>query len=133
MNTLFASTAPITSLLGRILIAAMFVVAGLNKAGNYSGTAGYFESLGLPGALTPVVIALEVIGGLAIIVGWQTRLFALLLAGFTILASFAAHSDFSNQIEMLMFMKNVSVAGGFLFLVANGAGTLSLDHKFSKV
>jgi putative oxidoreductase len=86
----------------------------------------------VPAALLPVVIATEILGALAIILGWQTRVAALLLAGYSLLAALIFHANFANQIEMIMFLKNVSIAGGFLLLVANGAGRLSLDHRFAK-
>lgn len=132
MNNLFIAFSPIASLAGRILISALFIMGGVSKIQNYAGTAGYFESLGLPTFLLPAVIALEAVGGLAILLGWQTRFVAFLLAGFTLMTSFIAHSNFADQVQMLMFMKNAAIAGGFLFLVADGAGTISLDHKFSK-
>ena len=81
----------------------------------------------MPGALLPLVIALEVGGALAIIVGWQTRIVAFLLAGFALLSALIFHSHFADQVQMIMFWKNVAIAGGFLLLVAHGAGPLSLD------
>ena len=82
-----------------------------------------------PGVLLPVVIATEVLGAIAIILGWQTRIAALLLAGYSLLAALVFHTNFADQIEMIMFLKNVSIAGGFLLLVGNGAGPLSLDRR----
>jgi putative oxidoreductase len=114
---------------GRLLLAMMFVMAGLSKIGNYAGTQGYMEAMGVPGALLPLVIALEVLGGLAIILGWQTKLIALALAGFSVLSAAMFHADFSNQAEMTSFMKNVTIAGGFLLLVAHGPGTYALDNR----
>jgi putative oxidoreductase len=90
------------------------------------------DSMGVPGALLPLVIALEVLGGLAIIVGWQTRWVALALAGFTVLSAIIFHANFSDQNEMGNFMKNVAIAGGFLFLFVNGAGSSSLDNRKAK-
>jgi len=137
MNTLTASTvrmptADITELAGRILLAAIFLISGLGKIGGYTATAGYMSAVGIPGALLPAVIAFEVLGAIAIIVGWKTRLTALLLAGFTLLSGLIFHSNFADQMQMIMFLKNVSIAGGFLLLVAHGAGALSLDHRFTK-
>ncbi len=117
---------------GRVLLAALFLISGLGKIGAYAGTAGYMSALGVPGALLPVVIATEVLGGLAIIVGWQTRITAFLLAGFTLLAALLFHRNFADQIQMIMFVKNVAITGGFLLLVANGAGALSLDRRFGR-
>lgn len=120
---------PAVELAGRILLAAMFLLAGLNKITGYAGTVGYMESVGVPGALLPGVIALEVLGALAIIVGFQTRLVALALAGFTLAAALLFHANFADQIQMILFLKNVSIAGAFLLLAANGAGSLSLDAR----
>lgn len=114
---------------GRVLIAIMFVMSGLGKISGYAGTQGYMESVGVPGILLPLVIVLEVIGGIAIIVGWQTRLTALALAGFCVISAILFHANFADQIQMIMFMKNIAIAGGFLFLVANGPGAYSLDNR----
>ncbi len=114
---------------GRVLIAIMFVMSGLSKISGYEGTQGYMESVGVPGILLPLVIALEVAGGIAIIVGWQTRLTALALAGFCVISAVLFHANFGDQIQMIMFMKNIAIAGGFLFLVANGPGAYALDNR----
>ena len=114
---------------GRILLAAIFLLAGFNKIGGYAGTQGYMESMGVPGMLLPLVIVLEVGGGLAIIAGWQTRWVAYALAGFTILAGVLFHMDFSQQMQMIMFMKNLAIAGGLLILAEQGPGSLSLDGR----
>jgi putative oxidoreductase len=89
-------------------------------------------SVGVPGALLPAVIAFEVLGAIAIIVGWKTRLTAFLLAGFTLLSGLLFHGNFADQMQMIMFLKNVSIAGGFLLLAAHGAGALSLDRRNTK-
>jgi putative oxidoreductase len=107
----------------------MFLMSGLNKAGNYSNTSGWMESMGVSSSILPLVILLEIIGAFAIIVGWHTKITAFLLAGFSIISALIFHSDFSNQVEMIMFMKNIAIAGGFLILVANGAGNYSLDNR----
>lgn len=120
-------------LAGRILLASLFLLSGLSKLGAYSATAAYMHSAGVPGALLPVVIAAEVLGSLAIILGWKTRLAAALLAGFSLLTAFVFHNNFGDQIQMIMFLKNVSIAGGFLLLVVNGAGPLSIDRRSARV
>ena len=117
------------NLAGRILLALIFLMAGLNKIGGYAGTQAYMESAGVPGALLPLVILLEVGGALALIVGWQTRLAAWALAGFTLLAGLLFHNDFGNQMQLIMFMKNLAITGGLLILAANGAGAFSLDAR----
>jgi len=114
---------------GRLLLALLFLISGLGKLGAYSGTAAYMASQGVPGALLPVVIATEVLGAAAIIAGWQTRIVALLLAGFTLLAAFVFHNNFADQVQAIMFLKNVSIAGGFLLLAAHGAGAWSIDRR----
>ena len=122
--------AKFAELAGRILLASLFLLSGLSKlGGGYAGAAGYMQAVGLPTALLPLVIALEVLGAAAIIVGFQTRLVAFLLAGFSLVSALIFHSHFGDQIQMIMFLKNVSIAGGFLLLVANGAGPLSLDRR----
>ena len=118
---------------GRVLLAALFLLAGLSKLGAYSATAAYMASAGIPGALLPAVIATEVLGALAIILGWKTRTVASLLAGFSLLTALTFHTNFGDQTQMIMFLKNVSIAGGFLLLLANGAGRYSLDGRLAKV
>ena len=131
MNNFFDSTKPYSDLLGRILIAALFVVAGGGKIAAYAATQGYMQSAGVPGGLLPLVILIEVGGGLAIILGLYTRLVAVLMAGFSIVTALLFHAG-HDQVSQIMLMKNFAMAGGFLFLVANGAGKLSLDALRSK-
>lgn len=125
MNT----TQNFIELLGRILLAALFLIAGLGKISGYAATQGYMEAMGVPGMLLPLVIALEVGGALAIILGWRTRLVAFLLAGFSIVSAVLFHSALGDQVQFVMFMKNFSIAGAFLLLVARGAGDWSLDAR----
>ena len=118
------------NLTGRIFIAAIFLIAGIGKLGaGYAGTQGYMESMGVPGMLLPLVIALEIGGAILVIAGLWTRLAALALAGFTVVSAVLFHADFSDQMQMIMFMKNFAIAGGFLFLAANGAGAWSIDAR----
>jgi len=121
-----------SSLIGRIFISAIFLMAGLNKISNYEGTLGYMNAMGVPSFLLPLVIATEVLGSLAIILGYKTRLVAFLLAGFSIISALLFHLNFSDQMQSIMFMKNIAIAGGFLFLVANGAGYVSIDNGMPK-
>ena len=114
---------------GRLLITSIFVMSGFNKMDNYSNTAGWMESMGVPGSLLPLVIALEVLGSVAIMIGWQTRIISVLFAAFCVMSAVIFHADFSDQYQMISFMKNISIAGGFLFLVVNGAGAYSLDNR----
>ncbi len=125
MNT----TQNLADLAGRILLAALFLIAGLQKIGGYAGTQGYMEAMGVPGALLPLVIALEVGGAIAIIAGWHTRLFAFLLAGFTLLSALVFHRAPGDPMQAILFMKNLAIAGGFLLLVARGPLEWSLDAR----
>jgi putative oxidoreductase len=113
---------------GRILIAGMFLLSGIDKIGGYAGTQAYMQSQGVPGALLPLVIALEVAGAIAIIIGFRTRIAAALLAGFSIVAAVLFHGG-DDQMQSIMLMKNFAIAGGFLLLVARGAGAWSLDAR----
>jgi putative oxidoreductase len=117
------------NLTGRTLIAAIFLISGVGKIAGYSGTAAYMESLGVPGALLLPTIVLEIGGALAIIAGWQTRAVALALGAFSLLAGILFHGNFADQMQQIMFLKNVAIAGGFLFLAATGAGAWSLDAR----
>lgn len=125
MNTLQTLAAPA----GRVLLATLFLLAGLQKIGGYDGTLAYMASQGVPGFTLPLVIALEVLGALAIIVGWQTRLVALLLAGFSIASGLLFHFKPDDAMQMTMLLKNLSIAGGLLLLVAHGAGAWSIDAR----
>ncbi|MEH8199640.1 DoxX family protein [Aeromonas allosaccharophila] len=119
-------------LASRVLLALMFVMAGWSKIGGYAGTQGYMEAMGVPGFMLPLVILLELGGGLAIVLGLFTRSLSVLLAGFTLMAAFIFHYQPAEQMQMLMFMKNVSVAGGFLALAVAGAGAFSVDARLGK-
>ena len=122
----------VADLVGRILIATIFIVAGYGKIGAYAGTAAYMESTGVPGALLPLVIATELGGGILVVLGLFTRYAALALAGFSILAAVFFHANFMDQMQQILFMKNFAMAGGFLFLFAHGAGPLSLDARLAR-
>lgn len=115
--------------LGRLFISLIFLLSGLNKISAYQGTQGYMEAMGVPGILLPLIILFEVVFSLAVIIGWQTRMAALALAGFSLVTAVVFHSNLGDQIQFIMFMKNISIAGGFLFLVAHGAGSWSLDSR----
>ena len=118
-------------LAARILLAVIFVVAGFGKLADPSGTAGYMSSVGVPGFLVWPTILVELGGGLLIAVGYQTRIVALILAGFTLLTGLIFHHNFVDQNQMIHFMKNLAIAGGFLSLVVNGAGAWSVDGRNS--
>lgn len=117
------------SLVGRAFLAYLFIVAGWGKIGGYAGTAAYMESKGLPGDLLILVILLELGGGLAILLGFQTRIVALFLVLFNVLTAFMFHG---TPEDATSFMKNIGLAGGFLYLVVYGAGCLSIDRFLEK-
>ena len=129
INQLIINNSNYVAPAGRVLIAFMFVMSGLNKINNYGNTAGWMDAMGVPGSLLPFVIVLEVLGGAAIMIGWQTRIAASLFAAFSVMSAAIFHADFSDQNQMIHFMKNVSIAGGFLFLIVHGAGTYSMDNR----
>ncbi|MEA2078374.1 MAG: DoxX family protein [Pseudomonadota bacterium] len=122
---------PVFSLAGCAMIALIFILSGLSKLSAIEGMQGYMESAGLPGILIYPAILFEVGAGLAIIAGFQTRIVAFLLAGFSLFTAFIFHNQLGDQMQFIMFMKNVAIAGGLLFLVRNGAGELSLDNRRS--
>ena len=129
----------ILNLLGRIAIAALFLPAGLNKLMGVEGTTAYFASLGLPlvAVLVWVVIAIEVLGGLALILGYKTRFVAIGLAIFTVFASITGHAFWAAPVDaafiaQLLFIKNIAVTGGLLILASSGAGSISLDGRKSR-
>lgn len=120
------------NLAGRILISVIFLMAGASKIPGYEATQGYMEAMGVPGALLPIVIATEILGALAIILGYKTRIAAFLLAGFSLVSALLFHFNFADQMQSILFMKNVAIAGGFMFLVVNGAGLVSIDNGMPK-
>ena len=116
--------------LGRVLIAAIFILSGFGKITDFAGTTGYIASVGLPLAPVGTVIAIvvELIGGLMLLVGFKTRLVALVIAGFTIVAGALFHNNFADQMQMIHFMKNLAISGGLLFVAVFGPGRLSVDR-----
>lgn len=119
----------IASLAARLLLALIFIVAGWGKLQDPAGTAGYMSTVGLPAFLVWPTILLELGGGILILIGFQTRIVALLLAGFCVLSGALFHNNFADQMQAINFLKNLAIAGGFLSLVLNGAGGWSLDNR----
>ena len=117
-----------TVLLGRFGLALIFILSGWSKIAGYDGTQQYMEAMGVAGALLPLVIVVELGGGLAILGGFATRWAALGLAGFTLVAAVLFHANLGDQNQFISFMKNVAIAGGFLVLATQGAGSLSIDN-----
>jgi len=120
-------------LLGRIGLALMYLMSGWNKIGGYAATAQYMESAGVPAGLLPLVIAVEIAGGLAVLFGFLTRWAALGLALYTLIAAALFHAHFADQNQMIHFMKNVTITGGFLVLAAHGAGAFSIDARRARI
>ena len=116
-------------LLGRLLLASLFILEGWGKMKGYAGAVGYMEKFGLPGILLPAVIAAEFAGGLCIALGWQARWAALALAGFSIAAALVFHNNFGVRNEVLHFEKDLAIAGGLLVLFAFGPGAWSLEGR----
>jgi len=117
---------PTVSLIARILLSVVFILAAYGKATGYAGTEAYMEQHGLPGTLLPAVIALEVLGGFAVLLGVWSRYAGLALAVFCLASAAVFHNDFADPAQMTNFMKNVCMAGGFLLLFANGSGRYAL-------
>lgn len=124
------------TLIGRLLFVALFLPAGIGKLTGFGGTVGYIASVGLPLPAVGAALALtvEIVGSLALLAGFQTRIAALLLAAFTLVASFFFHNYWGAApdqafVQQLMFFKNIAVTGGLLVLAAHGAGGWSLDNR----
>ena len=115
--------------LGRIMLALIFILAGVGKMMDPAGTMGYMQSEGLPGALLWPTIALEVLGGLAVAVGFKTRYAAIALAIFSVAAAVIFHRNFADQMQMILFLKNIAMAGGLLLLAAGGRTAYSMDNR----
>lgn len=115
--------------IGRVLIGALFLVAGVQKLLGVEATQAYMLSKGVPIMLLPLVVALEIGGAAAIILGWKTKLFALAFAGFLFLTAFIFHSDFADPVARIMFFKDLALAGAFLAIFSHSPGELSLDIR----
>ena len=121
------------SLLGRTGLSLIFIISGWGKIAGYAATQGYMESMGVPGMLLPLVIALELGGGLALVAGVFTRPIAIALALFSIVAGVIFHGNLADQMQAILFWKNVAMAGGFLLLAAQGPGPLSVDARLPRL
>lgn len=129
MNT-FQSVA---SVAGRILLSQIFIISGLSKVANPAGTMGYIQSVGapLPEVAYAIALFVELGLGVALLLGYKTRLAAAGIALFTVAAAFLFHNNLADQMQQIMFLKNLTIAGGLLMVVAFGAGAYSLDHRRS--
>ena len=122
----------LADLIGRILISGLFLLNGIFKITNYDGTIGWMESFGVPGMLIIPAIILEIVGPVLIIIGYKTKLAAMVLSLFCIATAVIFHNNFFDQMQFTSFLKNIALAGGFLLISVNGAKDFSLDNKFKK-
>ena len=113
---------------GRIFLSAVFLIAGVNKIFNYEGTTAYMESFGVPGLLYIPAIILEILFPLLIVIGYQTKISALIMAIFSVSLAIIFHTDFSNQMQVMSFLKNFAIAGGFIIIFVNGPSRWSIDY-----
>lgn len=134
MSTSSALQNPAIILIARIFLSILFILAGWSKLTGLEGTAQYFGGIGLPmPAVTAVLVGLvEFVGGLAILIGFKTRIAAIIVALFTIGATLVAHMNFAEGMNALMAQKNLAIAGGLLLLAVIGAGTYSVDGRGRK-
>ena len=121
----------IVELIGRIFLSVIFLLAGIRKIFNYEGTIEYMESFGVPGYLLIPAIVIEILFPLLIIIGHKTKFSAMILSLFAILLALIFHTDFSNQMQLMSFLKNFAIAGGFLIIFVRGAGKYSIDQRLN--
>ncbi|MEK6199687.1 MAG: DoxX family protein [Psychrobacter sp.] len=115
--------------IGRLFLSMIFIFSGFTKITGYAATQGYMASMGVPGMLLPLVIALELFGGIAILLGFKARLIAVLFVGFNIVSALIFHQFWIDESQMNPFMKNIAIAGGFLMIFAHGAGAYSIENS----
>ena len=121
------TTQSAAALVGRLLLAALFLLEGWSKLRGYGPAAAYMERFSVPGLLLPAVILAELGGGILLVIGWQTRCAALALAVFCVVAALLFHTNFADRNQLLHFEKDLAIAGGLLVLAAFGPGRFSLD------
>ena len=119
----------IVEILGRLLLAAIFLINGIGKIFNYEGTIQYMENFDVPGYLIIPAITVEILFPILLIIGYYTKFSALVLSLFTLALAVIFHTEFSNQIQLMSFLKNIAIAGGFLIIFVYGPGKYSIDHK----
>ncbi len=121
--------ANVIDLIGRIFISALFLISAFNKIFNLEGSTSWMEGFGLPGFLIYPAIVIEIVLPVLVIVGYQARIAAGILSIFCLMTAFIFHFDFSNQMQLVSFLKNIGLAGGFLFIVANGTKDWAVDRE----
>ena len=119
----------VLDLVGRIFISALFLISAFNKIFNLDESIGWMEGFGIPGFLIFPAIAVEIILPILVIVGYQARIAAGVLAVFCLVTAFLFHFDFADQSQLVSFLKNIGLAGGFLFIVANGTKDWAVDKE----
>ena len=119
----------IVEILGRILLSAIFLINGIGKIFNYEGTIQYMENFDVPGYLIIPAITVEILFPILLIIGYYTKFSALVLSLFTLVLAVIFHTDFSNQMQLISFLKNIAIAGGFLIIFVYGPGKYSIEHK----
>jgi len=121
----------VIEVLGRIFLSIIFLTEGINKIFNYEDTIEYMENFNVPEYLAIPAIIVEILFPLLLIVGYQTKISALVLAIFTLTTALIFHTDFTSQMQLTSFLKNIAITGGFLIIFVNGAGKYSIDHKLN--
>ena len=121
----------VIELLGRIFLSMIFLIEGTNKIFNYEGTIEYMENFNVSEYLAIPAINVEILFHLLLIIGYQTKFSALVLSIFTLATALIFHTDFTNQIQLMSFLKNFAIAGGFLIIFVRGSGKYSIDHKLN--
>ncbi len=121
----------ILELIGRIFLSFVFLLAGIGKIFNYEGTIDYMENFDVPGYLLTPAIIVEILFPLLIIIGYKTKISALILTLFSILLAVIFHNDFSNQMQLMSFLKNLAIAGGFLIIFVRGPGQYTIDQRLN--
>ena len=119
----------VIDVLGRIFLSTLFLIEGTNKIFNYEGTIQYMENFGVPGYLAIPAIILEILFPLLLIIGYQTKIVALVMMIFTIVVAIIFHTNFDDQMQFINFFKDIAIAGGFIIIFVNGAGKFSVDYK----
>ena len=121
----------VIEVLGRLFLSTIFLIEGINKIFNYENTIEYMENFSVPEYLAIPAIIVEILFPLLLVVGYQTKISALVLAMFTLATALIFHTDFTNQMQLISFLKNFAIAGGFLIIFVRGAGKYSIDQQLN--
>ena len=119
----------VIEVLGRIFLSTLFLIEGINKIFNYEGTIQYMENFGVSGYLAIPAIILEILFPILLIIGYHTKIAALVMAIFTIVVAIIFHTNFDDHMQFITFFKDIAIAGGFIIILVNGSGKFSLDYK----